>query len=62
MYAHVCIGKQKDKVSESLKKQLRGVAQLGSAGAWGALGPPPQKPVFTRVYKFSTFSSGLGAD
>jgi hypothetical protein len=62
MYAHVCIGKQKDKVSESLKKQYRGVAQLGSAGALGALGPPPQKPVFTRVYNFSTFSSGLAAD
>jgi len=52
----------KHKVSESLKKQLRGVAQLGSAGALGALGPPLQKPVFTRVYNFSTFSSGLGAD
>ena len=36
--AHVCIGKRKDKVSESLKKQFRGVAQLGSAGALGALG------------------------
>ena len=38
MYANVCIGKLKTKVSESLKKQLRGVAQLGSAGALGALG------------------------
>jgi len=61
MYAHVCIGKRKDKVSESLKKQLRGVAQLGSAGALGALVSPPQKPVFTRVYKFSTFYSVLPA-
>ena len=48
MYAHVCIGKRKHKVSESLKKQLRRVAQLGSAGALGALLLPGQKPVKKR--------------
>tara|TARA_Y100001951_G_scaffold57744_1_gene45842 strand:+ start:341 stop:493 length:153 start_codon:yes stop_codon:yes gene_type:complete len=48
MYAHVCIGKLKNKDSERLKKQWRGVAQLGSAGALGALLLPGQKPVKKR--------------
>jgi len=55
MYAHVCIGKRKAKVSESLKKQYRGVAQLGSAGALGALVSTPKKSVRNGIYNFSDF-------
>ena len=37
IYAHLCMDKPKSKVCESLEKHLRGVAQLGSAGAFGAM-------------------------